>query len=758
MATSFTEGMARAILQAEQSHTRFENFCCKLFSEVDSCEYVPTSWNYDQARDGRTASLRDHETPPIICATLRTDVLDKAKEDAKSLAATTPRVKVVRFCSTQKLTESILDDIKNIFRKHCTAIETVLADGVIQIECLATRYPECFEKFYFAELSNLRSALAVSEFNSEKVQMTGMRIALTTQLGDDAQALREDLQKNLILTALSDGIKRTAVKLCKQVSEILHLPKVIQSDYLKVSLDTSERLGHIRSDDGEYWITESGQEELKDRTEKGSGVLSEGQTLIRDLLRVLTGEELEPEAFAKLWNTIQDEISIMFLANGIYIINSLESIIKNETTVADHPDLEQAIQNLGKKVAGLAIWGQRDSSIGQAVIDIFQEKTSDAFKWLSGLGAIYVSLCSLGLEKSAQNQIEARLREMDLLLDTDVILSLLSPGEPQHDSVISVVNCWRRIKGHVYVSPCVLEETAYHAWISHRDYEETWRILGKMNDSDALHLVSNAFVRGFRMEAEGKYEPSQWNYYVGQFQGADCYDYTKIQEILKDMSVVMITDEHIDKSFSATVTNTLLGPIGVSTTSEEFDKCERDGRLMAVLLRQRRERASVGGTALVVSSSRRLREACKRFKSILQKPEPVLPIGSIAYFLSLIPDANISFGVLREVLFDTGFPAKLFGLERMALRVVQASEEYFVPFARRGAFVVKLREKISETAYQQGRKAHELEADIVHGKKEVSEDIATIVASAVDSMVKSKLEKKVEQLQSEVQKLKGKDR
>jgi len=98
MATSFTEGMARTILQAEQSHTRFENFCCKLFSEVDSCEYVPTSWNYDQARDGRTASLRDRETPPIICATLRTDVFDKAKENAKSLGAKTPRVKVVRFC------------------------------------------------------------------------------------------------------------------------------------------------------------------------------------------------------------------------------------------------------------------------------------------------------------------------------------------------------------------------------------------------------------------------------------------------------------------------------------------------------------------------------------------------------------------------------------------------------------------------------------------------------------------------------------
>lgn len=757
MARSFTEGMAKAILQGEESNARFENFCCELFSEVDGWEYVPTSRTYDRGVDGRIVGIRGGEVAPVICATLRVDVIDKAKEDAVRLKEKGQGVRAIRFCSTQRLTENLLEDIKKIFKQHCPEVETIMTDGLIQIESLAAKHPVCFEKYYLAELANLRSALAVSKVDSQQVQMTGMRIALTTQLGDDACALREDLQRNLVLTSLSDCKSRTLGKICKQVSKMLHLPKTIQLGYIEQALDSLKMMRYVNESNGKYLITELGREEVKSRTEKGSGMLTEGQTLIRNLLRALTGEELEPDSFAKLWDVIQDEIANMFLANGIYIVNSIESIIKNETTVADHPDFRGAIQRLGDKVSSMDIFGPRKLTIGQAVIDMFQENTSDAFKWLGDLGAIYVSLCSLGLEETSQQQIEERLRELDLLLDTDVILSLLSPGEPKHDPVEEVVNCWKRIKGRVCVVPCVLEETSYHAWISQRDYEETWRILGKMNDSDALHLLENVFVRGFRVEARGKYQPAQWNYYIGQFRGAEAYDYRKIQEILKDYSIVTISEENIDNAFSTRVTNNLLGliaPEGGSLDDQEIvDKCKRDGRLMAVLLRDRKQKEKVGGTVLIISSSRKLRDVCKRFKVNLGKPEPVVPIGSIAYFLSLVPGANLSFSVLRKILFDTGFPTKLHGLERRALRVVQASEEYFVPFARRGALVVKMREKINEVAEERGRKAYELEKDIVMGKKEVAEDVATIVASSVDSISKSKSEKKIEQLESKIKDL-----
>ena len=197
MDRSFTEGMAMAILQGEESYARFEDFCCELFSKVDGWEYVPTSRSYDMGSDGRNVGIRGGEVAPVICATLRVDVLDKAKEDAVKLGEKGRGLKAVRFCSTQHLTESVLENIKSMFEQHCPQVETIMADGLIQIGYLAAKHPECFEKYYLAELANLRSALAVSEVDSQKVQMTGMRIALTTQLGDDAHALHEDLQRNL---------------------------------------------------------------------------------------------------------------------------------------------------------------------------------------------------------------------------------------------------------------------------------------------------------------------------------------------------------------------------------------------------------------------------------------------------------------------------------------------------------------------------------------------------------------------------------
>ena len=86
MAASFTESMANSILQEEYSSARFEKFCCDLFSDIDTCKYVPTSWNYDQGRDGRTSDLKSNEHPPVVCVSLRKDALVKAQEDAETLS------------------------------------------------------------------------------------------------------------------------------------------------------------------------------------------------------------------------------------------------------------------------------------------------------------------------------------------------------------------------------------------------------------------------------------------------------------------------------------------------------------------------------------------------------------------------------------------------------------------------------------------------------------------------------------------------
>ena len=132
MTAPFTEQMALAILESERSSVRFENFCCELLSAIEERTYVPTSWNYDQGRDGRAMNTGKDDGPSVVCATFRIDILDKAEEDASSLAAKPWKPKVVHFCCTERVTERILDDIKSMFVKHLPGL-TALADGGFQL-------------------------------------------------------------------------------------------------------------------------------------------------------------------------------------------------------------------------------------------------------------------------------------------------------------------------------------------------------------------------------------------------------------------------------------------------------------------------------------------------------------------------------------------------------------------------------------------------------------------------------------------------
>jgi len=47
------ENIVEAIIQNEESRIRFESFCRELIEQLEGVILVPTSYNYDQARDAR---------------------------------------------------------------------------------------------------------------------------------------------------------------------------------------------------------------------------------------------------------------------------------------------------------------------------------------------------------------------------------------------------------------------------------------------------------------------------------------------------------------------------------------------------------------------------------------------------------------------------------------------------------------------------------------------------------------------------------
>lgn len=751
MATaSLTNPMIRFILAAESSPLRFEAFCIELYGGVDSRTYVGTSANYDRGRDAKAVDLADGEHAPVICTSLRKDVIDKAKEDASILFKyASPRF--VRFCSNQEFTEKINDHIELIFRQASKEVQTVICNSLRQLVDLASLTPQVVEKHYPGEVANLRSALAVTESDAELVQLTGMRIALTTQLGGDATALREDVQRNLVLTALADGQGRTPSALCSRISQLLHLSRPTLLGYLDSTIKNLALSGHIKQDsNNRYLITDTGKAELRSRTEQGSQRLGEGQKAVKAALQELCGQPPESEEFAQLWNVFQDSIANMFLANGIYIVESVTSIIDGKTAVKDHPNLQESVDALANKVAGLGIWGARGDEMAQAIRDMFHDHASGAFAWLADLCLVYVSTCSLGLEPHSQDQILARLRELDLLLDTDVVLSFLCKGEPNHNTIVDVINAWKQINGNVYVSPPVLEETAYHAHIAPREYDDVWRRLDKMDDRAAQRLINNAFVRGFRIDTEGRFERKRWGLYISQFCGKKEYDFEKVQSLLIEDGIGVLNEGNVDTDLVKMVAETLIANRSKADKESDQlppnyrDKCDRDGRLVGILDCHRRTRAQLHGSGIIISSSSLLRKACRQLGSRLGLPEPVLPVGALAYLLSLVPGVKMSLASLRGVLFDVEYGSRLPPLDRLLMRILDASEEYMVPFARRARLRPIMRDKIGRLAKERGQSFTEIVAQAQAGDETIVKDFAGAVAAAVDTIAKSEAEKQLE--------------
>jgi hypothetical protein len=751
--------MAEHILEHDEMPIRFERFCADLFTKVDGRDYVTTSRTHDLGRDGRCTTLQSASEAPLICCSLRDDLEKKASDDlVRVLEHAAPQT--VRLCFSKRVSELRAESIKSGVLAAHKGIRQAFVDGQTQLADLACRHAEVFSDHYAGEIAVLRDALLTDDASEER-QITGMRIALTTQLQNDARTLREDITRNLVLTSLASGNTLDTLMIVKHVSDSLHLARVVRSSYVEETVDRLLASGHIRRSDRGFQITDIGRTELGARCDRGSRTLLEGRSRVRGTILELTGYVLEDAEFARLWKLLQNQLAGMFMYNGIHIVEAIASIMDQKTAVGDHPHLHACIGQLASQIESEAIGGSRSSEIAQAVRDMFNESQSYAFGWLSSLCSIYVGVCSLGLEPLSQEQVAARLREIDLVFDTDVIISFLSESEPQHRGIVNVVRTWRSLNGRVSVAESSLKEAASHAWISEAVYSDTWQMLGKISDADAFRLVENAFVRGFRAVAAGQFGRHQWNRYIQIFRGTHQEDYRKIQELLLEEGIQVLGEGSIDKEFAGSVTDVMLGLKARPEDSQVFSAedqliAEHDGHLVALLLaRREQKRQAGGGSALIVSSAKTLRNACRRFADRLGEPEPVIPVGAIGYLLALVPGVTIELGTLAKVLFDPGLAEKVGDLERLAIRVIKASSQYSLAWSRRGALKREMRNCIAAQARQRGKDPKELEAEL-RGKSEKQREIlAEVIAEAVDKLVPSKTERQAEELKKRIAELEG---
>ena len=757
-------GIIKSLFETEDSSTRFENICIDLYNQAEGEQLVPTSRTWDRGRDARSASIKKQEQPiaGVLCATLNAGLDSKLESDIKRLSETTQTTSIV-YCSSKSLSEHECDKIEAKIRKIYPAAQAVRALGQIQIAALAERYEQITRKYYAAEIHNIEQALFFQPSATTDPQHIGLRLALMTQTGDDARLLRSELTRRLVLDNLHATGSKSPGRLAQEISAQLHLSRSISGNYVNEILSELNKDGLISISDDKASLEPKGVEYVKEIPQEASNRLLEGRVAVRTMIKTLSGHDLPDLHYVKVWNTFQDGLSNLFYSHGSAIVRMVGSLITGQRIKPEESE-RVLLEQLGDKILPLFSDLSQGNEVRQAIIDMFSEKDTVAFEWLSQKCSVYVMMCSLGFEALSSQEVTSTLQGFRLVADSDVVLSQLCEGEQNHDEVVRILNAWKALGGKLSVATPILEEVAYHAWISEHDYISMADQLDQISDDQANHLIGNAFVRTFRRLSKGKTGRKYWQSYIKQYRGLTEYDYGPLLEILRSeygFDLLPGNDSTYD-AFKIQVQNVL-----IKRASEDArckiedldyrtqDKCRRDGIVIASIkaARDAAYRAGLGGSTIILSSARLLKEADEVFKTDLGAPDAVVSTAGLCCLLTLTPGIQMGLGTLRGVLFDLGLAERLTPMQRYAYRLIASSGEYDLPWSKRVTLQRELGLRILKDA-----KASDTSKISITKRVLRSEDptySAKIVADALDRMaVTPETQKEIKVLRQEVKRLK----
>ena len=653
-----SQNLVEVIIGQEQSSTRFESFCNALISELEGGKkVVGTSASWDLGRDGR--GVRGDSL--FVCASLNDNVDDKAETDVKRLISKRPQRCDLFFCSNQRLSELRCDEIEEqLFPLLANDDSTLTVFGQQQLAQLVIQHPSAFLKSYRAEWDDC--LLVLRENQSADAETEGLRLALITSDSEDSVKIRSSLYASLILRALSRMGSGTARAIAGKVSDDLGLAVALGEDAIAPYVASLGESASISSTDGMHFsLTESGIAELANEDEQAAKKLVEGRALIRRAIEEDIGAHLSDEHYDRIWSIFREKITHAFYVRGMRLLSAISTLLGDDrgNEQAEAEDVSNLFEEIATAVAQTSSLGEQRDELRTAVKDLLYDQQGEAFVWLANTCAAYVALCSLGLEATSGRAITQVLRRLALILDTDVVLSLLCEGESEHDAVKMVVSKWKRLGGTVFVADPVLHEVAYHASIADHDYRENQSWLPGSR-SDRLRLIDNAFVRGFaEVLAQGKGNRSQWRAYIGQYIGRNRNDTAKVLDVLRQehgidrLPASTLTELDLERRAKAFLRNEADKRFSGDALGRALDKADRDAQLYAAMVRYIRTRRDnePGAMCFLVSSARRLLDVEAAIGETGES-RVVVPLSVVLHLVALAPEVRIGLRALSAYLFD----------------------------------------------------------------------------------------------------------
>lgn len=701
----------KQILLTETNDARFEKFACEVVSILEGgARILGTSTSWDLGRDGVGYARAEGI---YVCVTLRDDVDAKALSDIERITSTTKNIKKLYFCASHQLSEHKRRTIEGQLQDEVEYEFSITVLGAGQLIEVASENPEVLNSFYGAEIDNCKRTLEDSSEDSDSVTR-GLRLALMS-FGEDSASVRAEVYEGVILETLSKFDGLTLEGLAKNISERLHLMRNLAKDALISPIEELVSKKLISKNGRLLLITEAGRRQFDTNVEGAASQLFSGRSAVRKALEQNIGSTLAEDHFNKIWNIFQDSMVTYCISRGETLVAEVCELIGEQ---ADSDVSREQIkpfsfvEDLAAAIAATSSSPAQQAELAQATKDIFVERTGPATDWLVQLCMSFLTACSLGMEYTCGNVIERLLKKTTLVFDTDILLSLLGEGETDHDSVVSVVERWNIMGGKVLVADPVLEEVAYHAHIAARDYAQVQSMLPGTKD-ERQQLIENVYVRAFaELLSQDRAKRHQWSSFIATFKGTTEYDWSNIYELINgEYRIEKIpprasTEEQLERDVreyliklgeSRALTTTLIRNIR--------DKARRDAQLYSSLVSYMRSIRSFdpSATCLLVSSAKRLAIAESEFKAANER-ELITSLSTILHLLALAPNVRLGASAMKAFLFEErpmGFSSDF---ERTLMRMIKASDQVALPWAKRTTLMKKVRGKMMEDAKSRGVK------------------------------------------------------
>lgn len=760
--TALEQTVSTAVLGMETSDYRFEGFCNAVVSTLEGGAVIfSTSLSWDLGRDGvgggRASGI-------YICTSLRDDVDEKAVSDIARITSTTHNISRIYFCSSHCLSEHRRQSIESLLAEKVNKAFPIVCLGASQlVETDLGHGSGLLEQYYGAEISNtLRS---IGRDPDDDTEIRGLRLALISSSANNSAEIRFEIYASGILDVLADGGSRTLDALARDFSSVLKLQRNVAHEAIKPAILRLCKDGLVEENSNIYCVTLAGLVARQDREKNAAVHLLEGRQAIRGVLESAIGSRFLSDQFNRIWGVFEEKMAQYFLSRGDALVAEISALLNEEYQATQLVSPLSFLDEFATAVAATSTHPQQREELKQAVKDMFTDRTSAATDWLVRLSASFLSLCAAGLEYSSNSALSKLFARTTLVLDTDVVLSLLGMGEPEHSSVEMIVERWTRLNGSIFTPIPVLEEVAYHAYIATRDYEEVrHRLPGTAEER--LQLIDNVFVRSFaQLVADKRAQLTHWSAYLREYKGDDEYDYRRISAALSDYKIRQLPG----RSAQEAVLEERVRQFLVEGASDRYsgralrnaqDKARRDAEIYSALVNclNTVKSEEPSATCLLVSSARRLVQVDARFQSSGEQ-QLVISVAALLQLISLLPDVTLGLSAMKAFLFDErrrGFSSEL---ERALLRLVHSSGTYSLPWAKRGSLMRSVRDRLIQDAYQQGGRQPSAEdlARIEHESlmPEKASQTASLLHQALENIaVDSRLEQENTALKAEIRQLK----